>query len=663
MPWKRDANGKWGNFDDPPAEETPPPMEIAEQSLQQSALRSHQNSSMEIAVQSQLQSQQEDLPEKRQAPYEGRWVLDPTGEKMIYVVTELPPVPKFVIPLPPPPSDCGSAFQSDSSLTLSHYTADFRSRTFDEIDQSAHSRIIDSDNEGDDKKENNVQKARKTTNSVGSGRNSNGSTASATADLSNDLEGQGYPQGILNNKNARKKVTLVEPTKNWSDEREEHLQIQEKIRKTKRREICCRKAVYVLIFLSLLAIVIGGGLGALVYFDVIDADNLNLDFLKRNPTSTTELDESNDKNDGLFLTPLATSSPTISPTRNGPTPPPTVSVESTFITDTLSGQFRIYLPRDPEAPPNRAVSWMTKELKAVGRGDFDYKYDNLGKFGQRFSILATQYSLLGDSNQGFSWDEQMGVDECDWEGVDCDAYGRVTGLDFSDLGLTGTIPSEIQYLFKLETLDLSNNGITGDIPKYVYDLRNLRKIYLYQNKLTGTISTLIGQLDSLEYLHLSHNSLSGSIPEQLRSYSYSVVNPLSKSMAVPMARELSPYNLLANILCLYFLHSSVYLNLYDNQLTGTIPKNLNLGNLFYFDIGRNFIGGSIPADIGTDYSRLKYLHVDHNRLTSSIPDTIPLMANGRMISLLANHNQLSGSVPDNWLMFNKLVQFNIQGTL
>lgn len=103
------------------------------------------------------------------------------------------------------------------------------------------------------------------------------------------------------------------------------------------------------------------------------------------------------------------------------------------------------------------------------------------------------------------------------------------------------------------------------------------------------------------------------------------------------------------------------MNLYDNKLTGTIPNNLNLGNLLYFDIGRNYIGGSIPADIGTDYGDLKFLHIDHNRLSSSIPDTIPLMANGRMISLLASHNQLSGAVPDNWIMFNKLVAYTLQG--
>ena len=553
MPWKQDANGKWGNFEDPPPPQEPKP-----------SIESHQKgsqliSSMEL-TQPSMQYQHEDLPEKRQPPYGGRWVLDSDGEKLIYVVTEMPPVPQYVIPLPAPPSDCGSAYQSDSSLTASLYTADpnFRSNTFDEVERSAHSQIIDSDNENDEADtivDINEEKAEmpnvtigKSTTSFGSGQkskrsNGSGSTAVETDCFSDDLEGQGYPQSIFrkgNNRNKdirKKQVTLVEPTKSWTEEKyEKHVRIQEEIRKTKKRERCCRKAVYVSVFVALLAIVIGGGLSAMVYFDVIDLDDINLDFLKRNPT-TTASDE--DSQDALFETPLSTSSPTFDEEEytSSHTVSPTVidtTVEKTFITDTLSGQFRIFLPlNDPSAPSNRAVDWMANELKFIGKGHFDYQYDNLGKFGQRFAILATQYSLLGKSfnvdTRRFFFDNQRGVDECDWEGVGCDAYGRVIDLDLSDLDLTGRIPSEIQYLFKLETLDLSSNGITGSIPKHIYDLKNLKKLYLYQNELTGTISTYIGQLESLEYLHLSHNYLSGIIPEELRSYSYSVINPLSKA--------------------------------------------------------------------------------------------------------------------------------------
>ena len=617
--------------------------------------------------------------------------MDSNGEKMIYVAESFPPIPRTVVPLPAPPSDCGSAFQSDSSLTVSQYTADPNARnlTFDEIEPSSHSRIIDSDEEGEDDTvieniEDNSRSLlgsvpfdRNTARSYGSDKKSNDSTAIDTSDLTDDLENRRL-QGIfrpgqytgINNKNTgnqqKKRVTLVEPARSWTDEK--HMQIQEIIHKTERRAMCCRKIVYLLFFVSFLAMVVGGGLYAMEYYNIIDLGNLNMGDSTKEETISNggEVKELSDEIFDLPITGSPTLSPSSSPSKFVPTASPTVSAEGSFITDTLSGQFRVELPQnDPLAPTNRAVDWMVNELKSVTKGHFTYQYDNLGKFGQRFSILSTQYSLLGeDDTSRFSFDQQLGIDECHWEGVHCDDYGRVIRLDYSDLDLTGKIPPEIRYLFKLEILDLSNNRITGSIPEEVFDLRNLNRLYLYQNKLTGTISTWIGQLDSLQYLHLSHNLLTGKIPEELRSYSYSMLNTLGKTLVAVRYKiekfDESAFSYIAIVTI--FDHIQVYLNFYDNQLTGTIPNNLNLGNLLYFDVGRNNIGGSIPDDIGIDYGELKYLHIDHNRLTGSIPDTIPLMANGRMISLLANHNELSGTVPDNWIMFNKLVQYTIHGT-
>ena len=140
---------------------------------------------------------------------------------------------------------------------------------------------------------------------------------------------------------------------------------------------------------------------------------------------------------------------------------------------------------------------------------------------------------------------QKFFDECDWDSVSCDVYGRVIQLDYSDNELTGSIPSEIRLLYKLENLDLSSNEIVGTIPEEIYNLRNLNRMYLYHNELTGTISSWIGQLNSLEYLHLSHNSLTGSIPDSLKSYSETILRPLSKSSTsrfeIVASEERTPY--------------------------------------------------------------------------------------------------------------------------
>ncbi len=301
MPWKQDTNGNWGNVDEQPKPD-PPSCAETQQNMKQPYKKSltavHNTRSSLISRDPPMQQHQHDI----QPPCEGKWVFD--GEKMVYAIRQLPPIPKYVIPLPAPPSDCGSCYQSDSSLTASIYTADLNlsSNAFDDIERSAESQIIGSDNEineGDNIiGEMDKEKLIELKSSFGSGqksKRSEGSTAVETDCFSDDLEGQIYPKSKLQQGNTRsqgsqkKRVTLVEPNKTYSDEKKEkHIRIQEEIRKTKRRERCCRKMVYVFVFLSFLAIVIGGGVSAMVHFEVIDLDDLNLDFLSRNNSTDTE---------------------------------------------------------------------------------------------------------------------------------------------------------------------------------------------------------------------------------------------------------------------------------------------------------------------------------------------------------------------------------------
>mmetsp|Transcript_4136 Transcript_4136/g.9597 ORF Transcript_4136/g.9597 Transcript_4136/m.9597 type:complete len:194 (+) Transcript_4136:350-931(+) len=190
-------------------------------------------------MENQQHQQQQDPPSEddTQEPYLGRWRFDEIAQRMVFVVEEsLPPIPTHVIPLPAPPSDCGSGIMSDSSLTISNYCPQSPAKTLSTNNSdcySAHSHIIDSDNEDDEADdildEETIQLFHKitTTKSVGTEGNKSvgvsvGSTANETAELS-DIEGQRYPQSIFRktrggalsgkSKNSciKKKVTLVAP--------------------------------------------------------------------------------------------------------------------------------------------------------------------------------------------------------------------------------------------------------------------------------------------------------------------------------------------------------------------------------------------------------------------------------------------------------------------
>ncbi|VVB16617.1 unnamed protein product [Arabis nemorensis] len=83
-----------------------------------------------------------------------------------------------------------------------------------------------------------------------------------------------------------------------------------------------------------------------------------------------------------------------------------------------------------------------------------------------------------------------------WDGLNCSNTNistppRITSLNLSSSGLTGSIAAAIQNLTQLEKLDLSNNRLTGKVPEF------------------------LGKMKSLFFINISENDLEGSIPQSL----------------------------------------------------------------------------------------------------------------------------------------------------
>jgi hypothetical protein len=91
-----------------------------------------------------------------------------------------------------------------------------------------------------------------------------------------------------------------------------------------------------------------------------------------------------------------------------------------------------------------------------------------------------------------------------------------------------------------------------------------------------------------------------------------------------------------------------YLNLYSNQLTGTIPNNLRFRKTIFADFGRNQFTGVLPDDIGARWIALRFLYMDHNNFSGTIPYSYPTTGNARLEYLAVDHNQLTGWIPDDW---------------
>ena len=85
------------------------------------------------------------------------------------------------------------------------------------------------------------------------------------------------------------------------------------------------------------------------------------------------------------------------------------------------------------------------------------------------------------------------------------------------------------------------------------------------------------------------------------------------------------------------------LNLYNNQLSGTIPSQIgDLTNLRHLYLEENQLNGSIPQQIG-NLTNLVSLGLSRNQLSGSIPSQIGNLTN--LISSSLSDNQLSGAIP------------------
>ncbi len=243
-----------------------------------------------------------------------------------------------------------------------------------------------------------------------------------------------------------------------------------------------------------------------------------------------------------------------------------------------------------------------------------------------------------------------------WYGITVDTTGRVTAIDLSNNGLSGTIPGDIGNLDALQSLSLYYNQLTGTIPNYIGNLVNLKYLGLYNNQLSGSIPKEIGYLTSLETLDLSHNQLSDTIPPTLGDlgnlkYLKLTANNLSGSLPPQLGNlgnlislEINYNQLSGNIPPeLGNLHNLTKLELYHNYLSGSIPPELaNLSNLQVLDLNNNHLSDTIPPDLGS-MSNLEYLVLNTNLFSGSLPEELGNLQNLVKLDISVNH--LTGAIP------------------
>eukprot|EP00253_Pinus_taeda_P006470 PITA_06470 len=214
--------------------------------------------------------------------------------------------------------------------------------------------------------------------------------------------------------------------------------------------------------------------------------------------------------------------------------------------------------------------------------------------------------------------------------------GNLTSLTFLSLesnSFTGSIPSSVNMLQKLERLYMGSNHLQGSIPMEIGQLKTLGLLDLSKNNLSGRIPDFVANLQQLRYLYLNHNQLSGNIPANLGK----CVNLLLLDLSYKKLTGHIPPQVagLANL--------AFYFNLSNNLLHGHVPLALGKFNkLQAIDVSANQLTGYIPSALGS-CQEIEYLNLSCNTLEGPIPLSLSELLSLQDLDLSSNN--LSGGIP------------------
>ncbi|XP_021853331.2 polygalacturonase inhibitor 2-like isoform X1 [Spinacia oleracea] len=270
------------------------------------------------------------------------------------------------------------------------------------------------------------------------------------------------------------------------------------------------------------------------------------------------------------------------------------------------------------------------------------------------ALLEIKADMNNNNASTFSnWNPE--TDCCFWSNTVCDENGRVVMFIINDAddvvgrlspavgdlrylqalrlwnlpNLTGSIPSTIAKLTRLQIFEITSNNMDGPIPDVFGHLKSLQQLFLVSNKFSGSIPSSLSLPSKLVYLELSGNNLTGPVPATFGSFKSNLTS----------------------------------LKLYDNQLSGPIPKALGAAKIQTLDLSNNHLSGDASFLFGSDFlynislsnNKFKFdfsnvdlpqglvgLNIAHNKIYGSLPKQLGQLS---LQSIDVSYNNLCGKIP------------------
>jgi hypothetical protein len=298
------------------------------------------------------------------------------------------------------------------------------------------------------------------------------------------------------------------------------------------------------------------------------------------------------------------------------------------------------LVNQTDTPQNRAYRWMVANQVAFDGNDGDW-------FWEKFALVTIFYSTGGPTswNRTDDWLDNT-VSPCNWyPGNLCQSlYGsnstdgggrRQTLRGLQQTPPTRSMRSTIPPFVGVQTLDLSDHNLEGTIPDEIFLLSDLQVLEVEKNdRLTGTIPSTIGKLVKLQVFSAEWTGLTGTFPsdlgglQQLRIFDMEGVSGMS---GAPFPIDI------------WTLPKLKTLNLDDIGLTGSLPDTFL--SPVEASLQNNHLSGTIPTTLSSiSWRSLVLLDLRNNDLTGTIPDSLANVWNNNLLVLRLEGNDLRGTV-------------------
>ncbi|KAK9095833.1 hypothetical protein Sjap_021330 [Stephania japonica] len=292
---------------------------------------------------------------------------------------------------------------------------------------------------------------------------------------------------------------------------------------------------------------------------------------------------------------------------------------------------------------------------------------SLCRSDQSLALLQFKSSFTIEVFYGNSklWSWEANTDCCSsWDGVTCDDFGLVIGLDVSESGLVGDIDSNnsLFNLHHLQTVNLAFNDFnSSSIPAgFVRLNRSLTHLNLSCSRLSGEVPLVISQLTNLISLDLSELNLVVKSPNTLRTLTsnFSSLKELHLDAFLDglYNSTTSAYEWLS-VIASAELHHLQVLTFRSSRLAGSVGTSLlNSSSLSHLDLSYNDIT-HFPQQM-FHLPNLKILDLSWNSaLTGSLPEFPP--GSSTLQQLFLGNTNFSGRIPHSIGNLKQLTNFEV----